>query len=100
MDGKVTVSGYFMKNDTFYQYGLQQGRSNLNFYLIKPNGNIIATATVMTYTYTNGVWYYISYTFTGLTPGEMVKVAFGRVNAWSTDYQLEAAGSDIVATPG
>ena len=99
-DGKITVSGYFMKNDLFYQSGLQQGRSYLKLFVLDVFGNIIASQIVMDYTYNNNQWYHITYTFTGLIPDNTVEIGFGRDNNWQYDWQLLAAGANILVTPG
>lgn len=99
--GSITVDGYFMKNDSFYHFGLQQGRSNLYLYTVNAAlGTIINSYQIMDYTYNNLQWYHISYTITGLTPGENMKIGFGRANAWTYDYELLAAGAQILVTPG
>jgi hypothetical protein len=73
----------------------------LDVYIVNPAGTqIIASATVLVASNTNGQWYHESYTFIGLTSGQTVKIAFGRNNAWATNYQLEAAGANILVTPG
>lgn len=103
-DGAVTVTGYFMKNDNFYSSGLQcngqSSRSELDLYVLDTSGTVLASYQALTCTQNNNQWYYISHRFSGLFPGEAVKVGFGRPNNWSYDWNLYSAGAQILVTPG
>lgn len=104
-DGRVYVTGYFLKNDLFYSQGLQcysggGSRSELDLFVIAASsGKVLASEQALTCTQNNNQWYSIQYVFSGLTPGQAIKIGFGRPNNWSYDWQLYAAGSQILATP-
>jgi hypothetical protein len=99
--GNVKVSGYFMKSDTFYSSGFGS-LSKLYLYVLNPTSGAILGGPyqIMDGTYNNNQWYHITYTITGLTHGQTVKIGFGRTNHWSTDWQLQAAASNVLVYPG
>ncbi|MGD0319746.1 MAG: hypothetical protein ABSB56_08620 [Nitrososphaerales archaeon] len=101
---KIVISGWFIKNDTFYSQGLQQGRSYIKLYLINPSTwSVITSVVLMDYTYNNAQWYYKNYTWNlaGIVnPGTMVKIGVGRGDAWTTDWSLQYFTAQVVVTPG
>ncbi|HEV2139324.1 MAG TPA: matrixin family metalloprotease [Nitrososphaerales archaeon] len=104
-NGRITTTGYFLKQDSLGSLactGSGDSRSYLDLYILAygSTGPPLASYMAINCTQSNGVWYYISYTFTGLTPGQYVKIAYGRTNSWSTDYNLAAWGSQFNVMPG
>ncbi|HKW05512.1 MAG TPA: hypothetical protein VJN71_09465 [Nitrososphaerales archaeon] len=102
-DQKITISGWFMKSDTFSP-SLAPGRSYEKVYVVDPyTGSIYTSKIILDYTYTNGQYYYKTVTIDlsgKVSIGTSIKIAFGRENNWATDYSLEAAAADVLVTPG
>lgn len=108
--GKVTVSGWFLKNDTLNITGMSQnildgtpgptgigfGYSILGVLLLSEDpDNVIKEQVVLKNNDTKGIWIYKQTTFT-LDPGQTFRIGIGRPNDWASDYNLYASWSDVV----
>jgi hypothetical protein len=94
VNGEINGSGYFRQYDTLYS-SLQPGRRYLRAYAVSLDGTSIA-ALVEVLNSTHGTsWHQRSFTITGLTPGELYWVGFGRGDAWSYDWQLTAEWAQV-----
>lgn len=110
-DGKVVVSGWFLKNDTLGAGGLSYnvldgkpaGPYNIGFgysilavlALSEDPDQVIQEDVVLKNNDTKGSWIYRQADFS-LDPGQAFRIGIGRPNDWARDYGVYGAWSDVV----
>ncbi len=94
--GGIRVTGWFRQYDTLYQY-LWLGRRYLNLYVVSVDGQQILQTTRVLDENSGTDWVSVDVTITGLPERGMVRLAVGRYNAWSRDWDLtcEWAGVNV-----
>ncbi|MBI2936843.1 MAG: hypothetical protein HYY22_01420 [Thaumarchaeota archaeon] len=98
-DGKITVSGAFLKSDTFDVSSLEHPewpRSFMQVYVLNSDGTrILGSAYAVNLDDQTNVWYRRTVTITGLTPGEIISIGIGRRDEWISDWALYAKWANI-----
>ncbi|MDE1763778.1 MAG: hypothetical protein KGH88_06000 [Thaumarchaeota archaeon] len=99
-NGTVTVSGNFLKNNTFTP-PVSEGRSHLFVFILGEDPNVILQQNEsLTSKDNDATWYARSIVF-HLTPGQVFRVGIGAENNWETDYHVYVAwnGVSVSAKP-
>lgn len=92
--GWFRIAGWFRQYDTFTP-SLQPGRRYLDMYVLSVDGNQLIKA-VRILDHDDGTnWIYVNAIVTDLPEYGMVRVAFGRYDCWSTDWQLTAEWANV-----
>lgn len=124
-NGTITISGNFLKNDTFLQtYGLvppqhsypatlgsypvapsmrlggptqvPEGRSHIFVFILDRNPDVIlAQKEAVTSSDNIDTWYHRSVSFQ-LTPGQVVRIGIGSENNWDYDYHVYIAWHGVL----
>lgn len=98
-DGEITVSGAFLKSDTFDISELEHPewpRSFVQVYVLNSDGTrILGSAYAVDLDDQTNVWYRRNVTITGLTPGEIISIGIGRRDEWTSDWALYAKWANI-----
>ncbi len=97
----IRVTGWFRQYDTLYSY-LWPGRRYLNLYVVSVDGQQTPQTTSILDENSGTDWTYVDVTITGLPAYGMVRLAVGRHNTWSRDWDLtgEWAGVDVYSFDG
>ena len=119
-NGTVTISGNFMKNNTFGQipshvihpqYGAaipssgaqappaldtsEEGRNHIFVFILDRNPDIILAQKEIVFPYDNDTtWYQRSASFS-LPPGKVFRVGIGAENNWESDYRVYVAWNGV-----
>jgi hypothetical protein len=99
-DGTLRIQGSFRLHDTFPSYE-KPGRSYMSVYVINSAGQLIKTQYLVKWDdadYRLDQWIYRDITISGLTASQIVNIGIGRMDAWTTDYELTAEWMGVVIT--
>ncbi len=93
-NGTVTISGNFLKNDTFNP-PVPEGRSHVFIFILDRDPNIILQQKeAVTSSEKDATWYNRSITF-NLTPGQVFRVGIGAENNWVYDWNVYVAWNKV-----
>ncbi|MDE1764779.1 MAG: hypothetical protein KGI27_00750 [Thaumarchaeota archaeon] len=99
-NGTVTISGNFLKNNTFTT-PVSEGRSHLFVFILGEDPNVILQQNEsLTSKDKDATWYARSLVF-HMTPGQVFRVGIGAENNWENDYRVYVAwnGVSVSAKP-
>lgn len=95
-DGKLTVSGIFLKFDLLATRSDGTDRSYVRVYILSSDGKtVLAAANVVYQADQIDVWYNREVTISGLTPGRDVSIGIGRDDSWIDDHRLFAKWTGV-----
>lgn len=95
-DGKITVSGAFLKYDNIPETNPWINLSYVKVYVLNQAGtSILGSAYAATETDQRNVWYVRNITIAGLTPGENISIGIGRRDEGYVEYTFNAKWTGI-----
>ncbi len=93
-NGTITVSGNFLKNDTF-THPAQEGRSHIFVFILDKDPNVILRQKeIVKSSDSASTWYHRQVSFK-LEPGKVFRVGIGTENNWDTDYHVYIAWNKV-----
>lgn len=94
-DGIISISGKFLKNDSFYEQNMEFNRSHIAIFVVDEVGNRTLPGVIMlNHTDQNEIWYEKE-TYLELEPGEIIRIGIGMNDGWSYDWNLYGAWADV-----
>ena len=94
-NGIVTISGKFLKNDTFSPTAAVN-RSNFEISILTNEGTEdLKRRWMLTHKDQNSQWHQKEISF-DLTPGQIIQIGLGVRDGWQTDFSHYAAWADVV----